>query len=73
MEDSGAPDYYAGEYIYYSYRPRESIICDAVPEDELKGWRCSSPQPRLRGTVHEAFFDPVAIRHSGGSDGPTVC
>ena len=60
----------AGEYrFYYGYRPREYVICDGVPEDQLKRVEVFVTVTAPAGTVHEAFFDPVALAGGGvGAD-----
>ena len=50
-----------GEYrFYYSYRPKEYIICDGEPEEEKKREEVFVTVTAPAGTVYEAFFDPSA-------------
>ena len=59
----------AGEYkFYYSERPQQYIICDGQPEEEKKRDEAFVTVAALAGTVHEAFFDPVAIGSAVGAD-----
>ena len=59
----------AGEYrFYYGYRPKEYVICDGLPEDEKKRREVFVTVTAPVGTVHEAFFDPVAIGSAVGAD-----
>ena len=59
----------AGEYkFYYSYRPRKYIICDGQPEEEKKREEVFVTVTAPAGTVHEAFFDSVAIGSGVGAD-----
>ena len=59
----------AGEYrFYYSYRPQEYIICDGQPEEEKKREEVFVTVTAPTGTLHEAFFDPVAIGSAVGAD-----
>ena len=60
----------AAEYKFnYAYRPPEYVICEAFPEDELKRIEVFVTVTAPTGTVHEAFFDPVAIGTAVGADG----
>ncbi len=57
----------AGEYkFYYDYRPQKYVICDALPEDELKRHEVFVTVTAPAGTVHEAFFDPVDLTPGAG-------
>ena len=60
----------AGEYkFYYTYVPREYLICDGEPEEEKKREEVFVTVTAPAGTVHEAFFDPVALAGGGvGAD-----
>ena len=57
----------AGVYKFYQgWQQHPKIICDAYPEDELKRievFITITPPP---GTLHEAFFDPVALTSGVG-------
>ncbi len=60
----------AGEYTYY-YNVQDSkhIICNAYPELR-RTWNVHTVVVTApEGTVHEAFFDPVALGTGGGADG----
>ena len=60
----------AGEYkFYFSYRWKEHIICDAHPEAAMKRHEVFVTVTPPAGTLHEAFFDPVAIGTAVGADG----
>ena len=51
----------AGRYkFYYAYRPKELIICDGVPKLEQEREEVFVTVTAPSGTVHEAYFDPVA-------------
>ena len=51
-----------GEYkFYFDHRPKEAIICDAVPDLEKKRHEVFITVTAPAGTLHEAFFDPVAL------------
>ena len=59
----------AGVYkFYYDFLPPGYVICDAMPEDELKRLEVFVTVTTPAGTVHEAFFDPVAIGSGVGAD-----
>ncbi|MCE2463435.1 MAG: hypothetical protein J4F46_05935 [Dehalococcoidia bacterium] len=55
--------------FYYAYRHQEHVICDSLPEDELKRQEVFVTVRAPTGTLHEAFFDPVAIGPAVGADG----
>ncbi len=56
----------AGEYkFYFDHRPKEAIICDAVPELEKKRQEVFVTVTAPAGTLHEAFFDPVNLTGAG--------
>ncbi len=57
----------AGEYkFYFAYRHQEKIICDALPEDELKRHEVFVTVTAPAGAVHEAFFDPADLTPGAG-------
>ena len=57
----------AGEYkFYYTYRWQIAVICDALPEDELKRIEVFVTVTAPSGTVHEAFFDPGDLTPGAG-------
>ena len=59
----------AGSYkFYYSYRPKEYILCDGQPDEEKKREEVFVTVTAPTGTVHEALFDPVAIGSAVGAD-----
>ena len=59
----------AGEYkFYFVGRPKEYIICDGVPDLEKKRQELFVTVTSPTGTLHEAFFDPVAIGTTIGAD-----
>ena len=60
----------AGGYkFYFAPRPKIYIICDGVPDLEKKRQEVFVIVTAPAGTLHEAFFDPVAL--SGGGVGAT--
>ena len=60
----------AGEYkFYYAYQPQRYVLCDALPQDELKRHEVFVTVTAPAGTVHEAFFDPAAVGQAVGADG----
>ena len=60
----------AGEYqFYFNTRPKKYVICDAMPEAEQKRDEHHVHVTSPAGTLHEAFFDPVAIGTAVGTDG----
>ena len=60
----------AGQYkFYFASRPKEYIICDGVPDLEKKRREVFVTVTSPTGTLHEAFFDPVAIGTTIGADG----
>ena len=60
----------AGEYkFHFAHRPEEYIICDGVPDLEKKRQEVFVTVTAPSGTLHEAFFDPVAIGTTIGADG----
>ena len=51
----------SGEYrFYFIDTPKRYIVCDDMPEEEKKRQEHFVAVASLPGTVHEAFFDPVA-------------
>ncbi len=57
----------AGEYrFYYAYQPKKYVICDALPEDELKRHEVFVAVTSPEGAVHEAFFDPADLTPGAG-------
>ena len=57
----------AGEYrFYYAYQPKKYVICDALPEDELKRTEVFVTVTAPAGAVHEAFFDPADLTPGAG-------
>ena len=51
----------AGEYrFYHNFRPEKYVICEAMPEDELKRLEVVVTVTAPAGTVYEAYFDPLA-------------
>ena len=57
----------AGEYkFYYAYQPKKYVLCDALPEDELKRHEVFVTVTAPAGTVHEAFFDPADLTPGAG-------
>ena len=57
------------EYKFYlAPRPKELIPCDGVPELEKKRQEVFITITAPIGTLHEAFFDPVAIGTTIGAD-----
>ena len=60
----------AGEYRFYYYQiPPQYAICDGMHEAEKKRHELFVSVPVPAGTLHEAFFDPVAIGTAVGTDG----
>ena len=60
----------AGEYkFYFDHRPKEAIICDAVPDLEKQRQEVFVTVTAPTGTLHEAFFDPITL--SGSRVGAT--
>ena len=58
----------AGEYrVRYSLQDYAWIPCNFVPDDAYWVWTVTVTVPPA--TVHEAFFDPVAIGAAVGTDG----
>ena len=56
----------AGGYkFYFAPRPKIYIICDGVPELEKKRHEVFVTVTAPTGTLHEAFFDPVALSGEG--------
>ena len=59
-----------GEYkFYFAQRPEIYIICDGLPDLEKKREEVFVTVTAPSGTLHEAFFDPVAIGTTIGADG----
>ena len=57
----------AGEYqFYWAYRWQIAVICDALPEDELKRIEVFVTVTAPAGAVHEAFFDPADLTPGAG-------
>ena len=60
----------ADEYkFYFAGRPKIYIICDGMPDLEKKRREVFVTVTAPTGTLHEAFFDPVAIGTTIGADG----
>ena len=60
----------ADEYkFYFAGRPKIYIICDGMPDLEKKRQEVFVTVTAPSGTLHEAFFDPVAIGTTIGADG----
>ena len=58
----------AGEYKFNTYYMLHSeILCDAIPEAAKKRFEVFVNVTAPAGTVHEAFFDPVAIGTAVGA------
>ena len=60
----------AGEYkfnVYYMFH--REILCDAIPEAAKTWSEVVVTVTAPTGTVHETFFDPVAIGTAVGADG----
>ncbi len=57
----------AGEYrFYFAYQPKRYVLCDALPEDELKRTEVFVAVTAPAGMVHEAFFDPADLTPGAG-------
>ena len=57
----------AGVYrFFYGYVPQVAIICNGAPEEELKRQEVFVTVSAPEGTVHEAFFDPIATGNATG-------
>ena len=57
----------AGTYrVHYNWQHYSEIPCNFVPEDTYRDWTVTVTAPA--GTVHEAFFDPVAVGAGVGAD-----
>ncbi len=57
----------AGTYrVHYNWQHYSEIPCNSVPHDTYRDWTVTVTAPA--GTVHEAFFDPVAIDAGVGAD-----
>ena len=57
----------AGEYrVHYIFQHHDYIPCNFKPDDTYSDWTVTVTAPA--GTVHEAFFDPVAIGAGVGAD-----
>ena len=57
----------AGVYrFFYGYVPQVAIICNGEPEEELKRQEVFFTVSAPEGTVHEAFFDPMATGNATG-------
>ena len=58
-----------GEYkMYLQSRVHKYIVCDAYPESERTRFEYVVNVTAPAGTLHEAFFDPVAIGEGFGAD-----
>ena len=58
----------SGEYrVHHNLHDYTYIPCNFVPDDAYWVWAVTVAAPG--GTVHEAFFDPVAIGAAVGADG----
>ena len=60
---------YADFRVHFSYRDDRYIPCDAHPEEEMERQELFVTVTSTAGTLHEGFFDPVAL--SGGGVGAT--
>ena len=60
---------YADFRVHFSYRDDRYIPCDAHPEEEMERQELFVTVAAPASTLHEAFFDPVAL--SGGGVGAT--
>ena len=59
-----------GEYkMHYQVRGHKFIVCDAYPESERTRDEYVVHVTAPASTLHEAFFDPVAIGSAVGADG----
>ena len=59
----------AGEYRHYDAgMPKKYVVCGGLPEEERKRLEHFVTVTAPSGVVHEAFFDPVAIRAAVGAD-----
>ncbi len=59
----------AGVYrFYWVYLPPQGVICNAMPEDELKRLEVFVTVTAPTGTLHELFFDPVTVGNSVAAD-----
>ena len=57
----------AGVYrFFYGYVAQVAIICNGAPEEELKRQEVFVTVSAPEGTVHEAFFDPIATGNATG-------
>ena len=57
----------AGEYsVHYIFQHHDYLPCNFKPDDTYSDWTVTVTAPA--GTVHEAFFDPVAIGSGVGAD-----
>ena len=57
----------AGVYrFFYGWVPQVAIICNGEPEEELKRQEVFVTVSAPEGTVHEAFFDPIATGNATG-------
>ena len=59
-----------GYEFYFNHTPKRFIVCDGLPEEERKRREHFVTVTASAGTVHEAFFDPVAIGAGVGADAP---
>ena len=58
----------AGEYrVHYNWQYSSEIPCNFKPDDTYRDWTVTVTAPV--GTLHEAFFDPVAIGTGVGAGG----
>ncbi len=59
----------AGVYrFYWFYLPPDGIICNAIPEDEMKRKEVFVTVTAPAGTLHELFFDPVTVGSAVAAD-----
>ena len=59
----------SGEYrFYFGFEKQEYVICDAEPAELKKSIEVVVSVTVPAGTVHEAFFDPVAVGTAVGVD-----
>ena len=60
----------AGAYrVHYNWHHYSDFPCNNVTTDTYRDWTVTVTAPA--GTVHEAFFDPVAVGAGVGADGVT--
>ena len=57
----------SGTYrVHYLFQHHDYIPCNFIPDNSYLDWTVTVTAPT--GTIHEAFFDPVAIGSTVGSD-----